>query len=399
MILGAAVGEVALGRKIGNRAMVWGAIGGTIPDLDVLSGPFISDIEALGFHRGITHSILFSVLAPLLLAWIVQGIYSTGTYKHKPYKVFVSVLNILLLVAVTAGINMAFWSNPTARWWVLSLTLPLALYLLWRLYSYYWKRDPGPVHTTYKQWYWLFFLALTTHWLLDCFTAYGTQIFQPFSDYRVAFDNIAVVDPLYTIPFLICLIIASKLKRNTRGRNIANWLGIGISSTYMLLTLFNKMHIDSVFEKAMANRNISIERYRTTPTIFNNLLWVCTAEGANEFYSGQYSIFDSDPNLHYLSVIPKQDSIHQLLKDEPEYQTLQWFSNDYLVAFPTDSVIYLCDLRFGGMGDTIRDQRDLVFSFRAVKDSTGYTFTEHREPFPEDVGLTFQQFFTRMFGY
>ena len=42
IILGAAVGEATLGRKVGNRAMLWGAVGGTIPDLDVLGGLFLS---------------------------------------------------------------------------------------------------------------------------------------------------------------------------------------------------------------------------------------------------------------------------------------------------------------------------------------------------------------------
>ena len=34
IVLGAAVGEVALGKKVGNKAMLYGAIAGTIPDLD-----------------------------------------------------------------------------------------------------------------------------------------------------------------------------------------------------------------------------------------------------------------------------------------------------------------------------------------------------------------------------
>lgn len=399
MILGAAVGEIALGRKIGNRAMVWGAIGGTIPDLDVFAGAMMSDIDSLAFHRGISHSILFSVVAPFLLAWAVQGLYASGAYKRKPYKILVALLNVLLLVAITVALNMAFWQNPFMRWWVLSFTLPLSLYLLWRLYGYYWNKELEPVHTTYRQWYWLFFLALATHWMLDCFTAFGTQIFQPFSDYRVAFDNIAVVDPLYTIPFLVCLIIASNLKRNTRKRAIANWLGIGLSSAYMLFTLFNKMHVDRVFENALTNRQIERERCRTTPTIFNNLLWVCTAEGKENFYTGQYSIFDSNPNLHYLSVIPKHPEVDTMLHDEHEYQVLKWFSNGYLAAFPTDSMTYLSDLRFGGMNDTISDQHDLVFSFKVIRDDSGYTFSEHREPFPEDMGEAFRQFFERMLGY
>ena len=37
IVLGAAVGEFVLGRKVGNKAILWGAVAGTIPDLDVLS--------------------------------------------------------------------------------------------------------------------------------------------------------------------------------------------------------------------------------------------------------------------------------------------------------------------------------------------------------------------------
>ena len=40
IVLGAAVGEAVLGKKVGNKAMMWGAIAGTIPDLDVLSKLF-----------------------------------------------------------------------------------------------------------------------------------------------------------------------------------------------------------------------------------------------------------------------------------------------------------------------------------------------------------------------
>jgi len=38
IVLGAACGEIALGKKIGNKALLFGAIGGTIPDLDVILG-------------------------------------------------------------------------------------------------------------------------------------------------------------------------------------------------------------------------------------------------------------------------------------------------------------------------------------------------------------------------
>jgi inner membrane protein len=167
----------------------------------------------------------------------------------------------------------------------------------------------------------------------------------------------------------------------------------------MLLTIINKYHVDQVFDKALANRHIEAIRSRSTPTILNNLLWACVAEDKDKYYVGLYSIFDSDPNLHYLNVIPKNDSIQRAFGTLPEYQTLEWFSDGYLAAFPTDSVTYLCDLRYGGMSDTIKDQRDLVFNFKAKEVDGVVTFTENREPPKGNIGDIFRKLVKRMKGY
>lgn len=66
-VFGAAVGELVLGKKAGNKAILWGAVGGIIPDLDVLITPFFSDVEGLFVHRGFSHSLVFAfILAPVL---------------------------------------------------------------------------------------------------------------------------------------------------------------------------------------------------------------------------------------------------------------------------------------------------------------------------------------------
>lgn len=399
IVLGAAVGEIALGRKIGNRALIWGAIGGTIPDLDVFANPFMDDIQALAFHRSISHSIFFSVVAPLVFGGLIFKLYDSRFHKTKFYKGLITVLNVAILAGITFGINYLVSHDGYPLWWFLIITILGAVFLLMRLYHHYMVKELDEPKATFGQWYWLFFLAFFTHWLLDCFTAFGTQIFQPFSNYRVAFNNISVVDPLYTVPFLVCMIIVSTISRNSRRRAIVNWIGIGISSLYMLLTIVNKCYVDQVFDKALEHRHIDAIRSRSTPTIFNNLLWACVAEDKGNYYVGQYSIFDSDPNLHYLNVFPKNDSIRLLLGTNPEYQTLEWFSDGYLASFPTDSVIYLVDLRYGGMTDTLRDQRDLVFNFKAKKENGVYTFTENREPPQAEIGELFRRLWVRMKGY
>jgi inner membrane protein len=74
-VLGAAVGEVALGKKAGNKAIMWGAVGGLIPDLDILITPFYSEVDGLFVHRGFTHAIIFAFLLAPLLGWLIHRIH------------------------------------------------------------------------------------------------------------------------------------------------------------------------------------------------------------------------------------------------------------------------------------------------------------------------------------
>ena len=75
IVLGASVGEAVLGKKIGNKAILWGAVAGTLPDLDVILRYFTDEISATQMHRGFSHSIVFAVLIAPLLGWIARKIH------------------------------------------------------------------------------------------------------------------------------------------------------------------------------------------------------------------------------------------------------------------------------------------------------------------------------------
>ncbi len=78
-VLGAAVGEVVLGKKAGNKAILWGAVGGLIPDLDVLIVPFYSVVDGLFVHRGFSHSLIFAFLLAPILGWLAYLIHKKKT--------------------------------------------------------------------------------------------------------------------------------------------------------------------------------------------------------------------------------------------------------------------------------------------------------------------------------
>lgn len=306
IVLGAAVGEVVLGRKIGNKAMVWGGIAGTIPDLDIIASPFLTELEALSFHRGITHSIFFAVFGAILFGWILNW-----CYKNK--------------------------EKPIGR-------------------------------VTTKEWSWFFFWCFITHTLLDCCTMYGTQVFAPFSDYRLAFSIVAVADFFYTIPFIICLIIASRFRKDDKRRSRWNWMGIAWSCFYLLLTFFNKQHVTSVYKSELVKQGIEYERLLVGPTILSNFLWSGAVETRDqdqsiEYYLSQYSVFDSSP-IKFSPVRQNLELLENQVAKDNTLSTLSWFANGYFnVQERKDGNLQLNDLRFGTFGGQLNDEDDFIFRF------------------------------------
>lgn len=294
IVLGAAMGEVALGKKLGNKAMLWGAIGGTIPDLDVFLRYFTDEITATEMHRGFSHSLVFALLMSPILGWLL----------HKLYRKYIEV--------------------------------------------------------TFKDWTWLFFLSIVTHPLLDAHTTWGTQFFWPF-EYRLAYQNIFVVDPLYTLPFLIFLVLAMFYKKGSLKRRRFNNLGIIVSSAYMLLTLVFKWVAHHNFEKALKENQIQYVELDTKPTPLNALLWMAEVETEKGYRVAYYSIFDHE-KIHFSKEYLKHDELLAPYKDQKVVQQLVKISNGWYFIEPINNGMLFWDIRFGQFG-VDPDRSPFLWSF------------------------------------
>lgn len=72
-VLGAALGELILGRRLGNRALAWGALCGTLPDVDALLLPWFGTANQLWWHRGPSHSLVVMIAVSWALAtWLAK---------------------------------------------------------------------------------------------------------------------------------------------------------------------------------------------------------------------------------------------------------------------------------------------------------------------------------------
>jgi len=114
ILLGAAVGEAVLGRRVGRRAILWGGLCGLLPDLDVLI-PYADTVKSFTFHRGFSHSIfVLTALTPLFVWLILKFHPTTRAYRWGWFKlVFLAFVTHILLDGLTVYGTQILWPLPT----------------------------------------------------------------------------------------------------------------------------------------------------------------------------------------------------------------------------------------------------------------------------------------------
>jgi inner membrane protein len=325
IVLGAAVGEAVLGKKIGNRAPLYGAIAGTIPDLDVITGYYVDPVTAVEWHRGFSHSIVFCVLLSPIFGYLLSLFESKATWKELS---------------------------------------------------------------------WLMFWGLFTHPILDAFTTWGTQLFWPL-DINLAFKSVFVIDPLYTLPFLVCLIIAMRKPKDAPPRRTWNYWGLAISTSYLMLGLLLKIVSYQAFEKALQDQQVSYTEIQNRPAPFTTLLWSANVKTEDGFYLGDYSFFDAQPIS--FRFFPKNKELAEEVQHENDVQRLQKISEGwYTYSTNENGDLLLNDLRFGLLSYA-PDENRFVFNYRLYYDNETFLVEDFRKT-PDDGKALISQLWQRIKG-
>ena len=112
--LGAAIGEAVAGRQVGRRAMLWGAVCGTFPDLDVFI-PLGDAVRDFTYHRSFSHSLFVLALLTPLFVWLIRKLHP-GTDDHRArwtWLVGLVFLTHVLLDCFTVYGTQIFWPFVT----------------------------------------------------------------------------------------------------------------------------------------------------------------------------------------------------------------------------------------------------------------------------------------------
>ena len=182
----------------------------------------------------------------------------------------------------------------------------------------------------FKTIYMASFLGYATHGLLDACTSYGTLLFWPFSNERITWNNISIIDPLFTIPVLILIGIAIKTRKR-----IFSFFAIGWIIFYLSLGFIQYDRALSAAIKLAESRGHVAERITLKPSFGNLILWKSIYQYEETFYvdairtvkSTTWCKGETTKVFDYQHHLPNLDKDSQQRKD---IERFRWFSQDYL---------------------------------------------------------------------
>lgn len=287
-LLGSSVALAGAKRTEIKQAAWIGCVAGLMADADVLIRSSTDPLLFLEFHRQFSHSLLFIPVGALIAASLV---------------------------------------------WVII-----------RIFS-----KPG---LPFKRIYYYSFLGYMLSGLLDACTSYGTQLFWPFSNQRVAWSLVSIVDPIFTGVLIVALFMAIKMKLLIFVR-----FGLALCFVYLIFSSFQSKAASEIVARLAEDRGHHIERSIIKPTLGNVILWRSVYFSDGKYYIDAVNTLFGRKRYEGESIaaINIERGFPELDKSSVQYQDIirfNYFSYGYLSAFP-------------GQADVIGDVRYSVFPLSA----------------------------------
>lgn len=308
-LLGAAVAEAGFGKKLGNRAMLVGALCGLLPDLDIVSGLF-GPWASMIHHRGITHSVLFAAASAPILGWLAWR-------------------------ATKRSGSHATWSH--LAWW-----------------------------------------SVVTHPLLDLFTSYGTQLLSPFSNKRFALDAIPIVDPLYSVPLILALVVALVARRRPRIGQVATAAVLVATTGYLLFGWNQSAKAKHLAMEQLASEGFQVEHMRMQPVMLVWMWRIAARDAQGNLRVGALSTWRPG-KIEFVRVDWPGDPLAARALESERGKTFRWFADDMIGVrierHEGGTSVFLDDQRYGSVLEPDRS----FWGARAEFDTEGKLLDVTRE--------------------
>lgn len=129
-----------------------------------------------------------------------------------------------------------------------------------------WPLTRGRAH--FAQVYAFALLGVVSAGLVDACTSFGTHLLWPFSAERVAWNLVAIVDPVFTLALLGGLALAVRRRSASPAR-----AGLAIALLYLLVALVQRERAEAATRELARGRGHEPVRLEVKPTLANVILW------------------------------------------------------------------------------------------------------------------------------
>jgi len=191
-------------------------------------------------------------------------------------------------------------------------------------------------------------LGFLSHGFLDSCTSYGTSLFWPFSETRISWNIISIIDPIYTFILLFFFILSFLFKSSHLIK-----LGLCLSFLYLGFGLNKHIQVEKLISKIAEGRGHKIERLLLNPTIGNVILWRSVYQFKKYYYiDAVYMPLFGKPKVKKgtkVKVINKETVFPEILNDSLQRNDIRkfsFFSQDFIYIHP-DFKYIIADLRYG----------------------------------------------------
>ena len=195
-------------------------------------------------------------------------------------------------------------------------------------------------------------LGYATHGLLDACTSYGTLLLWPFSDYRVAWNNVSVIDPLFTLPLLTLVILAAALRRR-----VLAVAGLLWALGYLLLGVVQHQRAEAAGALLAAERGHQPHRLSAKAGFANLLVWKLVYQHDGRLYvdgirTGLRVDICPGASIALLDVQRDFPWLEPGSQQALDVERFRWFSDGYVAVDPVveNRVV---DMRYSLVPNTI----------------------------------------------
>lgn len=208
-------------------------------------------------------------------------------------------------------------------------------------------------HWSFRSVYGYCLLGYATHALLDACTSYGTLLFWPFSDVRIAWNTVSIIDPLFTLPLLLCSVMAFRRRSPWPAR-----LGLAWAVLYLCLGALARDAAQDVGMQLARERGHSPVRVEAKPSFANIVLWKTVYRYEDRYFvdavrlGGEPAIYEGE-SVQALALARDLPWLDPDSKQARDVERFSWFSMGYLALDPQYENRVM-DIRYSLLPDEIR---------------------------------------------